>query len=139
MLIQEIIKSCKKEGNFTLHSGQKPDHIFDILELLSNRDFLVYFSWFTENDHLLGIEFGGALLASIGSQINCNNGEFSIIRKDGTLYGKIPDNYVLIDDVVTTENSIRNAIEKIGKYPSKIKCIVDRRKIKSLHIESMYQ
>lgn len=134
MKIEELIlKNCYKEGNFILHSGQNSDHIYDILELIMNEEFTIKLSKFVENDHLVGIEFGGSLFAAIRSY------EFSIVRKDGTVYGKIPDNYVLFDDVVTTENSIRTAIKQIGKEPTKIKCIVDRREIKTLNIESMYQ
>jgi len=74
------------------------------------------------------------------------NKDFAIIRKDGTIYGnKIPNDYVLFDDVVTTENTLRKAMEylyeRIEHYPTEIKCIVDRRKFqnKSLHIESMLE
>ncbi len=147
MTIEEIILSCKKEGDFTLHSGEKSSYLFDVMKLLDKRMFHRHLGRFVKDECLVGIEFGGAILAAAGSQNNhqwdefgiayTRDRRFGIIRKDGTLYGYIPDNYTLIDDVVTTENSIRKAIEQIGKEPEKIKCIVDRRKVCDLQIESM--
>jgi orotate phosphoribosyltransferase len=97
---------------------------------------------FVDGDFLVGVEFGGSILASMyGSE----NLKFAIIRKDGTIYGSpIPKRFVLLDDVVTTENSIRSAsklLSNIGHYYDEIKCVVDRRKEenKSLHIESMLE
>jgi orotate phosphoribosyltransferase len=143
-MIKETILSCLKEGDYTLHSGQKSKYIFDVMRLIRNQEFLEEFYNFVDGDFLVGIEFGGAayVILNGGNQ----NIDFAIIRKDGTIYGSpIPKDYVLLDDVVTTENSIRVAMEqiysKIGHYPDEIKCVVDRRerKNKSLHIESMLE
>ena len=124
---------CYTEGNFILHSGEKSNYLFDVLKLINNGEFIQNVWDFLEKDSpLVGIEFGGAILASI-----VFIDDFSIIRKDGTIYGEIPNNYTLFDDVVTTENSIKTAIEQIGKEPKKIKCVVDRRKTETLKIESM--
>ncbi len=144
-MIRDIILTCREEGDFILHSGEKSSYLFDVMELIGNKDFHFEYSYFIENEFLVGIEFGGAVLAALGSQYNGytemgdthTDDGFGIVRKDGTIYGYIPDNYTLVDDVVTTENSIRRAIEQIGKEPKKIKTVVDRRKIKTLDIEAM--
>ena len=144
-MIEDVILTCKKEGSFILHSGEKSSYLFDVMELIGNKDFHHEYSYFIDDEFLVGIEFGGAILAALGSRYNTyklygdiyTDNQFGIVRKDGTLYGYIPDDYTLIDDVVTTENSIKNAIKQIGKKPTNIKTIVDRRKIKTLDIESM--
>ena len=144
MTTKSIIYTSLKRGDFTLHFGQKSTHLFDIMKLIRDYDFCEEFYNFVDGDFLVGIEFGGAILATLDGG-NANE-DFAVIRKDGTIYGSpIPKDYVLLDDVVTTENSIRLAIEQIynktGYYPIKIKCIVDRRKKdrKSLNIESMLE
>jgi len=141
MTTKSIIHTCLKEGNFTLHSGQKSKYLFDVIKLIDNFDFQQEFARFVDGDFLVGIEFGGSILAMLNGNEN-----FAIIRKDGTIYGnKIPKEYVLIDDVITTENSVRTAITQlyktIGYYPEEIKCVVDRRQynLKSLHVESMLE
>jgi len=140
--MNSIIKTCISEGNFVLHSGQRSKYLFDVLKLIDKEEFLSEFYRFVHCDFIVGIEFGGAILASINSGRNLR---FAIIRKDGTIYGdKIPKDYVLLDDVVTTENSVRKAMEQLGglgHYPDEIRCIVDRRnkENKSLHIESMLE
>jgi len=131
---KELIMSCLKHKEVTLHSGQKSNYIFDVMELIPTYSFRFFFSRFVEKDTcLVGIDFGGAILATLSSNIK----SFAFVRKDGSVYGNIPDNYTLIDDVVTTENSIRTAIQHIGKIPKKIKCVVDRREDPALEIESM--
>ena len=140
-MINEKILSCLKQGNFTLHSGQKSEYIFDVMQLIADFDFQQEFCEFVNGDFLVGVEFGGSILAMLNG-----NEDYAIIRKNGTIYGSlIPKDYVLLDDVVTTENSLRTAMkqlhDKIGYYPDEIKCVVDRRaeKDKSLHIESMFE
>jgi len=39
---------------------------------------------------------------------------------------KIED-YIIYDDVITTGKTVINCIEKIGQFPSKIICLIDRR------------
>ena len=141
MTKKSIIHTCLKEGNFTLHSGQKSKYIFDVMELISDFNFKQEFDKFVDGDFLVGIEFGGSILSMLN-----RNKNFALIRKDGIIYGnKIPKKYVLIDDVITTENSVRTAITQlyktIGYYPEEIKCVVDRRQhnLKSLHVESMLE
>lgn len=140
---KSIIYTCLTEGDFKLHSGQRTRYLFDTMKLIRNNEFLREFCKFVQGDFLVGIEYGGSILSAINAGYRV---KFAIIRKDGTIYGdEIPKNYVIIDDVVTTENSVRLASKQIydqlGCHPSKIKCIVDRRKKenKSLHIESMLE
>ena len=141
-MTKSIIYQCLKEGDFILHSGQKSKYLFDTMELIRNEDFLEEFYEFIGNDFVVGIEFGGAILAAMNSGYQ---GKFAVIRKDGTIYGSlIPKKFVLLDDVVTTENSIRTAaklLSNIGHCYNKVKCIVDRRnkENKLLHIESMLE
>lgn len=143
---KSIIYTSLIRGDFTLHSGQKSKYLFDVMKLIKNPDFLLDFHEFTKGDFLVGIELGGAILAAIdGGYVK----DFAIIRKDGTIYGSpIPKKYVLLDDVITTENSVRMASKQlveqlggIGHHPDEIKCIVDRRKKenRALHIESMLE
>ena len=143
-MTKTTILSSLTKGNFTLHSGQKSNYIFDIMKLIRNEDFLKEFDEFIKGDFIVGIEFGGSILAALNANSRYQR-NFAIIRKDGTIYGdSIPKHYVLLDDVVTTENSLRTAMKQlggIGHYPDEIKCVVDRRKKenKSLHIESMLE
>lgn len=122
MSVLSTIMRCYEEGNFILHSGEKTDYFFDVMKLIDDAEFAEYFMKFVEKDEfLVGIEFGGAILAAASCR------PFAVVRKDGKVYGKIPKNYTLIDDVITIGNSIQDAIKAIGYYPYLIKCIVDKR------------
>lgn len=146
--IKELIcEKTLKKGDFTLSSGKKSKYIFDIMELIQEQKFIDEFRKFVEHESfLVGIEFGGSILAAM------SNKPFALIRKDGTIYGKIPNDYSLIDDVVTTEKNIRNSLFQLlirDKFipPKNIITIVDRRDYDKLffgsksplplHIESM--
>ena len=77
--------------------------------------------------HYIGIVTGGAIIAGLISRER--NSKFSMV-KDGGLKGELPDrDYLLIDDVVTTGNSLEEAIKIIGKNPSEIWVVLDRREI----------
>lgn len=132
MMSKLIMEECYTEGNYTLHSGDSSNFIFDVLKVVNNPMFIDYLpTFFKDDNHIVGIEFGGALIAAM------SGGPFSIVRKDGTIYGNIPDDYTLVDDVVTTEGSLREAIDFIDKYPHDIKCIVDRRAKETAKIDSI--
>ncbi len=134
-----IYSKAYKRGKFKLHSGEESTYIFDVLEIIHDQEFLKAFREFVKyENYLVGIGFGGSILAVVSCK------PFGIIRKDGTVYGDIPDNYTLIDDVVTTENSLRNAhatltIRHNFKSSNQFMCAVDRRPYnkRDLHIESM--
>lgn len=134
--MKEIIEKCIRRGNFKLHSGQTSDILFDVMLLINDGSFLCEWeTFFDYDDRVIGIEFGGAVLAMLA-----NVSSAAIIRKDGTIYGEIKPNYILVDDAITTENSIRRAIDCIGYPPKTIKCVVDRREKESdLPIKSLYK
>lgn len=134
-----IYSKAYKKGKFKLHSGDESNYIFDVLEIIHDQEFLKAFREFIKyEDYLVGIEFGGSILAAISGK------PFGIIRKDGTVYGDVPDNYTLIDDVVTTETSLRNAYTTLTishnfKPINQFMCVVDRRPYdkRDLHVEAM--
>jgi len=134
-----------KHGNFKLHSGQQSNTLYDVKAMIcdnklpyitdsldrSLRDFIQY-----GNFTIVGIESAGAIIATYASHIY--DWELAIVTKDNELVGNVSEDYCLVDDVVTTENTIRKAIELIGYDPKHIFCVVDRREIKSLNIDSMF-
>ena len=128
-----------KRGKTVLHSGGESDIFYDVNALLTD-DF--YTAKIIENipfgKHYVGIATGGAILGRLVS--SKRNSKFSIV-KDNELKGEIPsENYILIDDVTTTENSLNEAIRIIGKKPWKIFIVVDRRKDnKNLEVQSLFK
>jgi len=125
-----------KKGKFKLHSGEIADTFYDVNKFLTDEDNLwrLVVQFINKNkkyyNAYVGIATGGAIIASQFLP-------FAMI-KDGELKGKVEGDYCLIDDVVTTENSLRKAIDIIGKNPKDIFVVVDRRKEKTLDIISMY-
>lgn len=138
-----------KKGKFKLHSGEITDTLYDVNRMLTNNNEMYKIVEFIKMpyklgivtlyigkplfDTYVGIATGGAIIAS--QFRHCN---WAMI-KDGELKGEVEGDYCLIDDVVTTENSIRDAINIIGRKPKKTFVVVDRRKNKTMKIESMYQ
>ena len=119
-----------KHGNFILHSGQTSDIFYDVNALLTDNFYLRYLlDEVPRSKHYVGIVTGGALIAIIA---HIHHGrfpgsKFSMI-KDGELKGEIPDrDWTLIDDVVTTGNSLLEAIITAGSKPKNIFVVVDRR------------
>jgi len=120
------LKECIVHKDVLLHSGGRSSWIFDILLI---RDRL--YSLANKLDPRfppVGIENGGMLLAL---SLNSGNG---ILRKSGEYYppmwtSKSPIS--LIDDVVTTETSLRNSIKHLddhGIEVGEILCVLDRRR-----------
>jgi len=126
-----------KKGAFKLHSGEISDTFYDVNHLLTSWDELystiIHFidSTMEYYDTYVGIATGGAIIAS-------NFIPYAMI-KDGEVKGEVKGDYCLIDDVVTTESSIREAIHIIGYKPKKIYVVKDRRKVKVLEIISIYE
>lgn len=127
-----------KKGKFKLHSGEETDTFYDVNEFITDGDnlwrLLVQFINEKRSGYFgtfVGIATGGAIIAS-------QYMSFAMI-KDGKLIGEVKEKYCLIDDVVTTENSLKEAIEIIGKEPVQIFVVVDRRKEKTLDITNMYE
>ena len=125
-----------KKGKFKLHSGEITDIFYDVNKFLTDEDNLwrLVVQFINKNKKYynvyVGIATGGAIIASQFLP-------FAMI-KDGELKGKVEGDYCLIDDVATTENSLREAINIIGKNPKDIFVVVDRRKEKTLDIISVY-
>ena len=125
-----------KKGKFKLHSGEITDIFYDVNKFLTDEDNLwrLVVQFINKNkkyyNAYVGIATGGAIIASQFLP-------FAMI-KDGELKGKVEGDYCLIDDVATTENSLREAINIIGKNPKDIFVVVDRRKEKTLDIISVY-
>ena len=138
-----------KKGKFVLHSGEITDTFYDVNTMLTNNNEMCKIVEFIISpyklgdetlyigkppfDTYVGIATGGAIIASQFRPYN-----WAMI-KDGELKGEVRGNFCLIDDVVTTENSIRDAINIIGRKPKKTFVVVDRRKNKTMEIESMHQ
>jgi len=120
-----------KHGTFKLHSGDISTKFYDVNALITEHKYL--------NDIINSIPIFNCYvgIATCGAIIASHFYSFAMV-KDGELKGKVCDEYCLIDDVVTTENSINEAIKIIGKNPKYIFVVVDRRKIKNLEIVSMY-
>lgn len=128
-----------RHGKFKLHSGDVSDIFYDVNALLTNDFYLdkileaVPFS-----EHYVGIATGGAIIARLISREK--NSKFSMI-KDRELKGNSPKGeYILIDDVVTTENSLEDAIKIISKKPESIFVVLDRReRNKNIEIYSVLE
>jgi len=124
-------KKYIKYGNFKLHSGDDSNIFYDVNALLTDkkyRDFILDSIPFS--NIYVGIATGGAIIAAL--TVCYWYSQFGII-KDGELKGKIRKHgkYILIDDVITTGQSINEAIKIIGWKPTHIIAVVDRRINKS--------
>jgi len=138
-----------KKGKFTLHSSEITDTFYDINRMLTNNNEMRKIVEFIKNPHKLGIVtlyVGKSLfdtyvgIATGGAIISSQFRPYKwAMIKDGELKGEVEGNFCLIDDVVTTESSLIGAINVIGRKPKKIFVVVDRRKNKTMEIESMYQ
>ena len=127
-------KKYMKQGDFTLHSGLHSKVFYDVNALLTDFDeFGKIMRAIPECDCYVGIATGGAIIAS-------HLWNWAMV-KDGELKGEITGEYCIVDDVVTTETSIRECIEAVGRPPQYIFVVVDRRRKndKKLKIHSMYK
>ena len=122
-----------KSGQFKLHSGEESQVFYDINALLTDSEQLnnILSSIPKEDITYVGIATGGAIIAS-------HFKPFAMV-KDSELKGNIQGDYFLIDDVCTTEGSLKEAISIIGREPKKIFVVVDRRKTKNLNLVSLYK
>ena len=109
-----------------MHSGQTSNIFYDVNALLTDKTYLMeVLKNISFDEHYVGIATGGAIIAGI---IHLRHGaKFSMV-KDGELKGEFPKGYwTLIDDVVTTGNSLLEAISIVGSKPERIIVVVDRR------------
>src|SRR3972149_8134595 len=115
-----------------LHSGGSSKYFCNFEKLLTDTECLdEIYRKIPFNRHYVGIITGGGLMAMALHARNWlagGRGKISFI-KNGELWGHSPeDNWILIDDVTSTGNSLRQAIATIGKDPYLIYVGVDRRK-----------
>ena len=130
-----------QRGRFVLHSRQITDVLYDVNELLTDYFYVKHvIHQIPESVHYVGISAGGAEIAGMVWLERMFLSKRSTI-KDGELKGEVPSGeYLLIDDVTTTEASLREAIEVIGKIPSEIWVCVDRRlEDKTLKVNSIFE
>ena len=127
-----------KRGKFKLHSGEETDIFYDINALLTNPKYLFgVIKRVPIANHYIGISTGGAMIA-MGVSLRRLK-PYSVI-KDGELKGSAPKgDWILIDDVSTTESSLRDALKIVGSQPKGIFVVVDRRKDKILKLETMFE
>ena len=115
-----------KTGRFKLHSGEISNIFYDINDMLTD-DYYVeqMLDKIPFSEHYIGIATAGAIIARLISRER-KGSKFSMI-KDKELKGDFPERYILIDDVVTTGNSLEEAVKIIGKIPDEIVVVLDRR------------
>ena len=127
-------------GDFVLHSGQHSEIFYDARALFDDpewRDYIL--KQIPESPHYVGIKTGGA---EIAWQAHLKNPRslVSFIEKDGRMNGIFPfSDYLLLDDIITTEDSLAKAIKDIGLNPQEIRVIMDRRQIKNLKVTSIFE
>lgn len=114
------------KGQFELHSGQKSNLLYDVNVLLTDEKYRgILMDKIPHFEHYVGVATGGAIIA--GMLADKRKVKFSMV-KDGELKGELPlGDWLLIDDVITTGNSLEEAIKIIGRNPPKIYVAVDRR------------
>ena len=128
-----------KRETMELHSGGTTDIFYEVNALITDdyyRDFIL--KNLPRAAHYVGIATGGAVIAAIACE-RYRVG-FSMV-KDREIKGKMPlGDWVLIDDVVTTGNSLLEALKLFNTKPKEIFAVVDRRKEKGkLNISSLFK
>jgi len=126
-----------EKGEFELHSGGVSDKRYDVNSMLTNEGYSTeIISRVPFSRHYVGIVTGGAIIAFAVAK---KNGSRCSFVKAGEFKGDRPGReYILIDDVSTTERSLRDAIKLAGSEPYKIFTVVDRREKKVLKLEAMF-
>lgn len=129
-----------KRGNFSFHSGSKGTILYDVNSLLTDKHFRDHvLNAIPFSPHYVGIATGGALVALLIAQQR--DALFSMV-KDKELKGEMPKGeWLLIDDVTTTESSLKDALEIIPSKPQEIFVVVDRRtpEYKTLSLASCFE
>jgi orotate phosphoribosyltransferase len=118
-----------KHGDFVLHSGKRSDIFYDVTKALTDNsvfDFVVLNIPLRE--HYIGIATGGALMAIAAHTEYSPLSKLSIIKESKLLGEKPKGEWILFDDVVTTGNSLLEAIALCESNPSEIIVAVDRRR-----------
>lgn len=126
-------------GDFALHSGGKSPVLFDVPSMLKTKRERDYISavlreyWPNSlHDHIVGIEFGGALLAMLLGQWFMDKRIGFYRPATNEIIGCWPQSQVvLIDDVATTGGSLAQATAALEAAGHKVvhECVlIDRRK-----------
>ena len=126
----------KKNGNFLLHSGYRSNVFYDVQAMITDKGNM---NWIVEQipkdcDTYLGIATAGAIIASHMSRYAIFNKEKEV---KGNIFGKI----CVVDDVCTTESSLRDVIKWLHDsdfYNIELFVVVDRREIRSLDIKYIF-
>ena len=135
------MKECIEYGDFTLHSGDKSNWKCDLMKMRETFYSLTNLLQCSKNIPTVGIMTGGAFLAYAHNPYNCG----IVLPKENKVY--LPQEWGdgrkvnLIDDVVTTESSIKEAIKLLKKNDiivSEIFTILDRRVYKEITIHSLF-
>ena len=128
-------------GEFVLHSGKASKIRYNVCWALTDRIFKRHTIYsIPQSEHYVGISTGGAIITGMIGFGNLDS-DTSFV-KDGKLMGEIPSgDYLLIDDVATTEGSLKEAIGIIGRLPSEIWVCVDRRSLecRTLDINHVFE
>ena len=137
------------EDPFVLHSGEKSRIMYDVNAMLTNHFWMrriISFMITGGVKHYVGIPTGGTVIAAVTAEVTTNRFDimYSLV-KDGELKGEIPiGDYLLIDDVVTTEGSLNEALDVLDESGvrdlAKIYVVVDRRQRdeRKLNLTSMF-
>lgn len=125
-LIDDLIRNkCIKLGNFKLKNGDISKYYFDMKNLISNPKLLSHigdeiYKLLGDFDIICGIPYGGLPIATYIS--TKYNKPLIYIRDKPKTYGtekliegtyKKNDKCIIIDDVITTGESIQNVVEKL--------------------------
>ncbi|MBS3082299.1 hypothetical protein J4416_05245 [Candidatus Pacearchaeota archaeon] len=122
-----------RRGQFKLHSGDLSNKLYDVNSMLTNEQWFDFIK--------VGIPLGDYTyvgIATAGAIIASHFKPYAMV-KDKELKGEVLGRYVLIDDVCTTERSLRDAIKIIGRLPEHIFVVVDRRTSKDLGINALFE
>lgn len=140
---EEFIERAPEGKHFILHSGGETSVFYDVNSMLMDsiwRERII--KSMPEAYHYVGIPTGGAILAVSAAD--------KLVRKvsmvkDGGLRGNVPEgDCLIVDDVVTTESSLREAygvLERCGvRSDIRFYSVVDRRpkKGRTLGVKSMF-
>ena len=145
------IQSCIKYGDFILHSNDKTTWNCDLMEIQDSFNSIMTASQLDKSFTTVGIMTGGAFLAYAHNPQN--SGIINLPKNEVYLPGYItnfynPESTVnglvevnLVDDVVTTESSIKKAIALLkdrNVMINEIFTILDRRYNPKLNIRSLF-
>jgi len=116
-----------KRGRFVLHSGQKSNIFYDLEEMITDNHYFRHIqSYLPSSKHYVGIATGGLIIATMAHTKYPSH--FSYVR-NGQLVGSKPRReWTLIDDIVSTGASLREAIALCESEPENIFVILDKRK-----------